>query len=317
MKKIGCLMIFVALFVTLCFVPQFALADVYTDSDFSFSGKGTKASPYLIQNADDLKNFRDAVNNGNKFEDIYFCQTANIDLKSEEWIPIGVFGGKNYFYGIYDGGGHYIENLLISKSGNNGLFGMLGGVVMNLGIESGEIHGGCIGSFTSHAAGDKAVIINCYNKASIYGGRGGGIADNFNGIILNCWTDCEFFGKEHGDIYSYDCSRMLNCYTNNGEKNEVNADVLNDGIIMAASKAEIDMNDLYMWDFDGEKVIFSKEKYTFTISDLPQWIIAYGTWLIFGGIMAVALLIILYEFIRKNKIQDKIINAEIQENSSQ
>jgi len=301
LKKIYSLTL-VVIFTALCIFLQLSPISACAGDTTAFSGNGTQSSPYLIQTAEDLKLLRDNVNNGENYEGKYFRQTENIDLKSEEWIPIGVYSGKSYFYGIYDGTGHYIENLVTGSKGNNGLFGKLGGVVMNLGIENGEIHGDCIGAFTSHAAGSKAVIINCYNKAAVYGSRGGGIADNFNGIILNCWTDCELLGRKNGDIYGFKCVKAINCFTNNGGKNEVDAQSLNKGILVSASKAEVDCNILNTWTSDGERTVFSEDKYQFKFSDFPEWLKAYGTWIILGSIAAACFIILLYEFIRKKEI---------------
>jgi len=57
-----------------------------------------------------------------------------------------------------------------------------------LGIESGHISGSNIGSIASHAVDGDAIVINCYNKASLSAtGRCGGIVDNFHtGKVLCC-----------------------------------------------------------------------------------------------------------------------------------
>lgn len=105
-----------------------------------FEGSGTEADPYLIQSKKDLETFRDAVNDTSlnpTYAHAYYLQTADIDLEEEEWIPIGVgydgddyLGAYNYqtrmFYGVYDGGKHYIKGLKITKDYNeSGLFGVL------------------------------------------------------------------------------------------------------------------------------------------------------------------------------------------------
>lgn len=54
-----------------------------------FEGEGTAANPYKIQNVDDLKLLAENVNNGEAYANTYFKLTANIDLKNEEWTPIG------------------------------------------------------------------------------------------------------------------------------------------------------------------------------------------------------------------------------------
>lgn len=158
----------------------------------SLMGSGTESDPYIIDSYDTLKQFRDLVNDGESFSGKYILQTDNIDLKNEEWIPIGIFLSDNYFDGIYDGGGHYISNLYISSAypftpANVGFFGMLSGTVKNLGIESGHIEGEYIGSICSHGT-NSSMILNCYNKATIAGiHRAGGITDNFGeGSVIGC-----------------------------------------------------------------------------------------------------------------------------------
>ena len=150
---------------------------------------------------EDLVLFRDQVNSGNNFNGKYLLQTCDLDLSllDELWEPIGDWDTNNFFYGIYNGGGHVIENLNIS-GGNSGFFSCLGGSVMNLGIESGNIEGSCVGAIASHAIGDSVKVINCYNKATVKGYRAGGIADNFGqkGVIIGCWNIGEIEGRDAG-----------------------------------------------------------------------------------------------------------------------
>ncbi len=185
-----------------------------------FSGDGTKELPFLINCAEDISLLGLYVSEGYSFENTYFLQTCDIDLKSESpWIPIGVFGSNRYFYGVYDGGAHSISNLYCcpDESGsiaNNGLFGVLGGQVMNLGIESGSVEGAYIGSIASHSTGNSAAIINCYNKAEVKGsGRAGGICDNFsNGTIVNCVNLGEITAPVSAQIVSYNAKSVINVY---------------------------------------------------------------------------------------------------------
>lgn len=166
--------------------------------DFGFEGKGTRISPYQIQSVEDLEKFRDLVNSGEDFTNVYFRQTQNLDLADvENWTPIGVYGKNRYFYGIYDGAGHTISNLVSISDSNTGFFGLLGGEVRNLGIESGYIEGAYIGAIASHGASASTTITNCYNKAEIHGRhRAGGIADNLSGgNIRYCWN----LGQVHAD----------------------------------------------------------------------------------------------------------------------
>lgn len=111
-----------------------------------FSGKGTGNEPYLIQSRDDLYHLRDLVNEGEKFQGIYFRQTCDIDLESEKWKPIGNTSDEKSFWGTYDGNGYSISNLYITEQGYAGFFGSLGGKVVNLKITSGHIEGTVAGA---------------------------------------------------------------------------------------------------------------------------------------------------------------------------
>ena len=44
----------------------------------------------------------------------YFLQTADIDLKNQEWVPIG--NTSNPFTGNYNGGNHTISGLKITTN---------------------------------------------------------------------------------------------------------------------------------------------------------------------------------------------------------
>lgn len=185
----------------LCFV----LLSVYlVKSSFL---NGTIVRPIKISSVEDLRWLTNKVNNGESFDGYYIVQTDDIDLGEMEWMPIGYFGSGKYFSGIYDGKGHVIKNLKIhgdtsSEVGNVGLFGYLKGEVKNLGIESGEISGACVGAFASHGS-DNAKIVNCYNKASVNGYRAGGICDHFGGKVIDCTNYGTINGKENGPVISY------------------------------------------------------------------------------------------------------------------
>lgn len=189
-----------------------------------FQGEGSQDDPYQINSEEDLALLAETVNAGEVFDGMYFQQTRDLDLSAyENWIPIGTYECGKAFAGIYDGGGHVIRNLTIHGKdiphktdkgdyANVGLFGRLAGVVHDLGIESGEITGACIGSIASHSSGSKAMIINCYNKASLEGSRCGGIADNFSGgKIICCWNSGALNGNQTGAVTSYGTGTVFGC----------------------------------------------------------------------------------------------------------
>lgn len=182
--------------------------------DYSLEGEGTSASPYLIQSTADLVEFREMVNIGLDFGGKYVVQTNDIDLSTiPNWIPIGKMGSGKYFFGTYDGLGHTISNLTISKEPEDaygGLFGQLGGVVKNLGLEKGFIYGNYIGGIASHAYNNPQ-IINCYFKGTLESGdRAGGIADNFSGgQIINCYFEGIIKAKSAYGIVSYQADSVI------------------------------------------------------------------------------------------------------------
>ena len=98
-------------------------ADGIYGNSINFEGLGTEESPYLINNLNDLKFFRNNVNAGNKYSGKYVKLTADIDLNNENWTPIGT--SSNPFNGTFDGQNHTISNLVINGGSNSdqGFFG--------------------------------------------------------------------------------------------------------------------------------------------------------------------------------------------------
>lgn len=187
------------------------------ETSSSFSGKGTKNCPYVIRDVNDLLVLEQNVNAGEDYSGKYFVQEEDINLEGIEWIPIGLYGSNNYFDGIYDGNNHVVYNLNISSNsteGNVGFFGVLQGVILNFGIESGDIYGDYVGAIASAGIGDSSAIINCYNKATVHANkRGGGIADNFSsGRIINCANMGKIIAPVSGEIVSYSSQLIVNTY---------------------------------------------------------------------------------------------------------
>ncbi|MBQ6623472.1 MAG: hypothetical protein IJH57_02520, partial [Mogibacterium sp.] len=59
------------------------------DTKLFGGGKGTKEEPYLISNEAQLRAIAESLNEDETFADVYFKQTADIDVSSAEWLPIG------------------------------------------------------------------------------------------------------------------------------------------------------------------------------------------------------------------------------------
>jgi len=138
----------------------------------SFGGGSgnTPEDPYLISNGDELAYLARQVNGGEDYSGKYFRQTADIDLNSLDWTPIGEYrssqgGAVNYpFAGTYDGDGYIVSNLYahqsfsgtIEKNKSLGLFGYMTGTVINAGVTNVDI------SVTNTNTGSDAGTFNAY-----------------------------------------------------------------------------------------------------------------------------------------------------------
>ena len=193
-----------------------------------FEGEGEENDPYLIEDVEDLKKLAENVKNGTDYEGKYFQLTVNIDLKNEEWTPIGtiVYTGEfgrseeRYFKGTFDGDGHQIANLTIT--GRNeyvGLFGYVRNATIQNCNVAGEVSGynavgGIVGavdgktnnilncSFQGNVTGNMYVggivgqvqnqceVSSCYAIGTVHGGNDkvGGIAGEGRGAIKNCYA---------------------------------------------------------------------------------------------------------------------------------
>ena len=122
------------------------------------TGEGSAASPYLINNVDDLILFRNSVNAGEttyNAEGVYVALGADIDLTDQDWsVNIGDDCNAT-FDGIFDGKGFTISNLTSTETAKKadgyictGLFGAIAGnaVVKNLTIENVTIDAQYVGN---------------------------------------------------------------------------------------------------------------------------------------------------------------------------
>ena len=96
-------------------------------------------STLYIANLDDLKAFRDAVNNGtNYYAGVNVYLAADIDMTGENWVGIGSMNAEHGFMGNFDGQGYKIKNLTITNPTLDsdgyvyaGLFGVTEGTDQN------------------------------------------------------------------------------------------------------------------------------------------------------------------------------------------
>ena len=216
------------------------------------TGSGTETDPYQIGTAEGLKWFRDKVNRAKTPDETKICAvlTADIDLKNEEWTPIGIdytiYSGKPPYAGTFDGKGHTIKNLSIDSSAQYvGLFGYVdGGTIRNLtvsGSVKGTEHTGGIagaaycGTFENCANqckvqgdttggiigfalfGNTLIVRDCYNVGSITGRNAGGIIGQCNNrleTIRNCYNAGTVTGTANAGaiIGIYGSDNIYNCY---------------------------------------------------------------------------------------------------------
>ncbi len=180
---------------------------VPTNYDFMSELKGTGVSgdPYLVSTAEQLAAISAIVCGrvttfANKtFVDIFFKQTADIDLSAYYWNPIGQ-NNTNAFKGIYDGDGHTISGMFINNNGNVGLFGYVSGataVVRNVIISADSyVNGyGDVGGIAAKID-DNATVENCVNNAYIVSNNAcmGGIVGTLQtSKIKNCTNNGSIF----------------------------------------------------------------------------------------------------------------------------
>ena len=189
--------------------------------EFSMPGSGTKSEPYLVSTFEHLSEIAE-VSVSDSLDDIYFLQTQDITVNSEEIISVnsgylslgnienssvfpGIGSNSAYpFMGNYDGGGHSVKNIILSSNGNaSGFFGYAkDAIIENLSLDN------------------SILMINTYS---------GGIAANVSGAteisdcsfsgLLSDSDKTNFLGVQMGSITGYlgsgaivtDCTASVQC----------------------------------------------------------------------------------------------------------
>lgn len=119
------------------------------------TGTGTAADPYVIDSESSLRDFAKAVNKGYLYSWKHVKLAKDINLAYGDWTPVGFLydsapsGGSvddRAFKGVFDGDGHVVSNVNITRTSANvgidrkslGFFGGLGGsaCLKNFGIEN-------------------------------------------------------------------------------------------------------------------------------------------------------------------------------------
>ena len=145
-------------------------------------GSGTKESPYLIYNAEDMKKIAAMPTEQN-----YYKLMNDIDYNNEHYYMIGTyssaFGGKS-FAGTFEGGSHTLKNINVYGYNYIGLFGHVRGSdiikagIIGLNVENIKVNGngfvgGVVGYIHSYADINEVTV----------SGNVSGEANNIGGIV--------------------------------------------------------------------------------------------------------------------------------------
>ena len=165
------------------------------------TGSGTETDPYQISTADQLKLFRDKVNDAKTKEETKICAvlTADSDLKNEEWTPIGIGNGTRNgvpidfpYSGTFDGNGHTISGLNVNyRNKNGGLFCyVMNATIKNLTVAGSVTHSSGDGVAYGGIVGcaDSSTIENCTNRCTVTGNwyAGGIVGWSTDSDIIGC-----------------------------------------------------------------------------------------------------------------------------------
>ena len=200
-------------------------------------GLGTKASPYQISTATQLKNFATAVNSENGNPAAHAVLMDNINLNPgitfdaegnysggtpQKWTPIGNF--SKAYTGTFDGNNYTISGLYIDSNVNNqGLFGYVGadGIVQNLTVTGSVSGSDRVGGVVGYNNGGTVTGCTFSGSGSVSGvlSVGGVVGNNDNsGSVENCYNTGTVSGSDRvGGVVGYNNGGTVeNCY-NTGE----------------------------------------------------------------------------------------------------
>ena len=227
-------------------------ADNVTVIVAGLTGEGTAASPFLINNVNDLVWFQKkvdelAADGSTQFAGKYFKLTADINLAGINWNPIGSMSGDHgSFKGVFDGDNHTISNLNVEQNGNGiGLFARTAGnaVIKNLKLNNVTVKSTDNSNYVGGVVGNayaSTKIENVHLSGNIYiSGRGyiGGIAGHGYVVMDNVSVVAtgDGQGNDKGLVTStFWCAGGILGYGGEGATNIMNANVENVVVTSAA-----------------------------------------------------------------------------------
>ncbi|MEK4426695.1 GLUG motif-containing protein [Solibacillus sp. FSL K6-1523] len=164
---------------------------------------GSAANPYLIDSVAKLQAME-------SFDgpDVYFKQTADINMTSESWIPF-------VFNGHFDGDGNKISHVMIDQPSNDkvGFFSELKGELQNVHLEDVDVEGrNYVGGLVGYGGGS---ITNSYATGSVEGISqvGGLVGISDGGSITNSYATGSVEGTDDvGGLVGYGGGSITNSY---------------------------------------------------------------------------------------------------------
>lgn len=204
--------VLLVLFIFFFMLPAVDLAADDVPWEGMWKGSGTANDTYLISSTDDLWALSNISNSGANLTGVHFLQTNDIDLggvvtrdnkgkvtdtnTDKLWIPVSTTtadGVSHQFTGVYDGGGHNITHMVMTKQrDDDGFFGYIGkgGVVRYVNVIDGYVDGTY---WADGIAGrNHGTIEYCSFSGDVHGSQdfvGGIVGDNHTGGVLRfCYT---------------------------------------------------------------------------------------------------------------------------------
>jgi hypothetical protein len=174
-------------------------------------GGGTQADPYKISTAADWQTLMSTSGDWNK----QFILTANLDLTGVGLIPVGY--NHLAFSGVMDGQGYCIRKAVITQSGDYiGLFGIVSGQVMNLGLEECSVSGRqCVGGLVG-LVDHNGLIQFCFATGTVTAANGeaGGLAGAISASYARGETTSSGSGGQIGGLVgcNYSTGSITACY---------------------------------------------------------------------------------------------------------